>query len=147
MEINENKIPLYPYNGRSLNLIDKFYTFGYNYLALKKFILEGNPDVSPDKLNKEGIGVFKIEEEPSTLTEITNDLNKQLVEAKAIKKCIFPNSLFACYRIEKDNYDNYYRNSDGHLNELEINNFTKIDLSEDKTDCPVSSILFSLLLQ
>ena len=32
----ENTFPLYPYNGRALNLIDKFYIFGYNYLTLKK---------------------------------------------------------------------------------------------------------------
>ena len=80
---NENKIenlePLYPFNGRSTNLIDKFYIFGYNYLTLKKYLLDQNPKISEIKLNNQNIGVFKFDEEPSILYEITHDFNKQII--------------------------------------------------------------------
>ena len=36
----EKSTPLYPYDGRSPNLIDKFFIFGYNYLTLKKYLIE-----------------------------------------------------------------------------------------------------------
>ena len=139
MENNKNTIPLYPYNGRSLNLIDKFYIFGYNYLTLKKYILEGNPGVSPNNLNESGLGYFQIKEKPFTLSEITYDFNKQIVEPEIIKKRIFPNSLFVCYRIEVDNINIISnRKSNDNWNELEASNFTKVDLSEDKSGCPKS---------
>ena len=32
----DNLIPLYPFNGRSSYLIDKFYIIGYNYITLEK---------------------------------------------------------------------------------------------------------------
>ena len=32
------KIPLFPLNGRSSYLIDKFYIFGYDYATLKKYL-------------------------------------------------------------------------------------------------------------
>ena len=52
----ENSSPLYPYNGRSLNLIDKFYIFGYNYLTLKKYLIDNPPKISEIKLNLENFG-------------------------------------------------------------------------------------------
>ena len=130
MEKNENTIPLYPYNGRSLNLIDKFYIFGYNYLSLKRFLLDQNPGI---KVNKDE-GVFKIEEEPSTLNEITHDFKKQLVDPETIKKLIFPNSLFFYYIEEKKEDNNYNKNKF----KFEKDYFTKVDLSEDRTNCPTS---------
>ena len=46
----ENSSPLYPYNGRSLNLIDKFYIFGYNYLTLKKYLIDEFPKIPEENL-------------------------------------------------------------------------------------------------
>ena len=40
---NENSTFLYPFNGRSLYLFDKFFIFGYNYLNLKKKLIDENP--------------------------------------------------------------------------------------------------------
>ena len=38
---NLNK--LYPFNGRSPFLIDKFYIIGYNYLTLHKLLIDNTP--------------------------------------------------------------------------------------------------------
>ena len=130
MNENENTIPLYPYSGRSLNLIDKFYIFGYNYLTLKRFLIDENPAIIPGSEE----GVFKIEEEPSTLGEITHDFKKRLVDAETIKKLIFPNSLFFSYYEDSDGDNNHNKN----YFKFDKDCFSKIDLSEDKTNCPMS---------
>ena len=136
---NENLEPLYPFNGRSTNLIDKFYIFGYNYLTLKKYLLDQNPKISEIKLNNQNIGVFKFDEEPSILYEITHDFNKQIIGPDEIKKFISPNNLFICFR-PCDNEE--YNNDDILLRRpaTEKNNFifSKIDLSDDKGGNPKS---------
>ena len=126
---NDNSIPLYPFNGRSLNLIDKFYIFGYNYSTLQRFLTEDNPKISINNLNEEGLGTFKIDEEPSTLNEITHDFKKQIVGPETIKKLIFPNSLYFYYRIETNN-NIIYPNT-----ESEKGYFSKIDFEEDTKIC------------
>jgi hypothetical protein len=40
---DNNLIKLYPFNGRSPYLIDKFYIIGYNYLTLHKLLIENFP--------------------------------------------------------------------------------------------------------
>ena len=39
----DNLITLYPFNGRSPYLIDKFYIIGYNYLTLEKTLIKNTP--------------------------------------------------------------------------------------------------------
>ena len=125
-------IPLYPFNGRSKNLIDKFYIFGYNYITIKKYIIDNDPQISEYNLNKDGLGIFKLGEEPSTLSEITHDFNKLLSEPKQIKKLIFPNSLYIFYRVDNEINSEYFNE------DLEKGDFSKIDLSEERLGCPTS---------
>ena len=134
----ENSSLLYPYNGRSLNLIDKFYIFGYNYLTLKKYLIDKTPNIPTNFLNNDQLGFFQLEEDPSLLTEITNDLNKEIVEPEIIKSLIFPNGLFIFYSLEKENDINTTRNISYQKNHFDFDKtlFPKIDLSEDKTGCP-----------
>ena len=135
----ENSTLLYPYNGRSLNLIDKFYIFGYNYVTLKKILEDKNLQIPEENINSEGLGFFQIEEEPSILYEITHDYNKHLVEPDIIKKFIFPNGLSIGFREEINDANirpslsfSQKNNSFG----FDKNNFAKIDFSEDTTGCP-----------
>ena len=73
----EMKTPLYPFNGRSSNLIDKFYIIGYKYSTLKKHLIEGIPNLTKSNINKEGIGTFQIEqEEPIILNEFSYNNTK-----------------------------------------------------------------------
>ena len=133
----ENTSPLYPYNGRALNLIDKFYIFGYNYLTLKKYLIDETPKISEIKLDSEGFGSFKLKEEPSTLSEISHDYNKEIIDNESIKKLIYPNDLFILFSIkEKENIilrrQTFIRRS---TIEFQGDPFTKIEFSESKNEC------------
>ena len=133
----ENTSPLYPYNGRALNLIDKFYIFGYNYLTLKKYLIDETPKISEIKLDSEGFGSFKLKEEPSTLSEISHDYNKEIIDNESIKKLIYPNDLFILFSIkEKENIilrrQTLIRRS---TIEFQCDPFTKIEFSESKNEC------------
>ena len=133
----ENTSPLYPYNGRALNLIDKFYIFGYNYLTLKKYLIDQTPKISEIKLDSEGFGSFKLKEEPSTLSEISHDYNKEIIDNESIKKLIYPNDLFILFSIkEKENIilrrQTLIRRS---TIEFQGDPFTKIEFSESKNEC------------
>ena len=133
----ENTSPLYPYNGRALNLIDKFYIFGYNYLTIKKYLIDETPKISEIKLDSEGFGSFKLKEEPSTLSEISHDYNKEIIDNESIKKLIYPNDLFILFSIkEKENIflrrQTLIRRS---TIEFQGDPFTKIEFSESKNEC------------
>ena len=137
MEKMVNFSPLYPYNGRALNLIDKFYIFGYNYLTLKKYLIDETPKISEIKLDSEGFGSFKLKEEPSTLSEISHDYNKEIIDNESIKKLIYPNDLFILFSIkEKENIflrrQTLIRRS---TIEFQGDPFTKIEFSESKNEC------------
>ena len=77
LEKKENLITLYPFNGQSPYLIDKFYIIGYNYLTLEKLLINETPKIILEEKEKEikesYKGLFEIEEEPTILNEITND--------------------------------------------------------------------------
>ena len=45
LEKKENLITLYPFNGQSPYLIDKFYIIGYNYLTLEKLLINETPKI------------------------------------------------------------------------------------------------------
>ena len=134
----ENSSLLYPYNGRSLNLIDKFYIFGYNYVTLKKYLIDKTPNIPTNPMNNNLLYVFQLEEDPSVLSEITNDLNKEIVEPEIIKSLIFPNGLFIFYSLDNENDNTPNRNISYEKNHFDFDKtlFPKIDLSEDKTGCP-----------
>ena len=135
MEDMKNFSPLYPYNGRALNLIDKFYIFGYNYATLKKYLIDKTPKISSINFDEKSktLPTFRIELgpkeflEPTILSEITYDYNKELISPETCKELIFPNGLNFCYRVKlKKNYNP----------NLEKEEFNKIDLSLNTDDCP-----------
>ena len=95
---SDKKIPLYPFNGRSSYLIDKFYIMGYNYLTIKKYLYNNEnlkKILEVNKLNKENnndsdLQKFNIEENPKVLNEFTNDYEKESMEIDTIMEMIFP---------------------------------------------------------
>ena len=143
----ENSSPLYPYNGRSLNLIDKFYIFGYNYLTLKKYLIDNPPKISEIKLNLENFGSFKLNEEPSTLSEIAHDYNKEIIGSELIKKLIYPNDLNILFGV-KDRENIVYRRQGftrTNSKEFDTEPFTKVEFIENKSECStVFKTIFTL---
>ena len=152
---DENFTPLYPYDGRSQNLIDKFYIFGYNYLTLKKYLLDQMPEISVNAIDPQtNLGGFQLIDKssdektpvlPSVLSEITNDFDKEILDTSVIQNFIFPNNVTIYYMIENDVntpcYNTpYNRNtlSNANIPNLETILFSKIDFTEDRDNCPVS---------
>ena len=152
---NENFTPLYPYDGRSQNLIDKFYIFGYNYLTLKKYLLDQMPDISVNAIDPQtNLGGFQLTDKstdrqapvfPSVLSEITNDFDKDILDTSIILNSIFPNNVTIYYLLENDVNPPYYntpynRNtlSNANIPNLDTILFSKIDFTEDRDNCPVS---------
>ena len=143
----ENSSPLYPYNGRSLNLIDKFYIFGYNYLTLKKYLIDNPPKISEIKLNLENFGSFKLNEEPSTLSEIAHDYNKEIIGSELIKKLIYPNDLNILFGV-KDRENIVYRRQGftrTNSKDFDTDPFSKVEFIENKSECStVFKTIFTL---
>ena len=131
----ENLITLYPFNGQSPYLIDKFYIIGYNYLTLEKILIEQTPKEILDEIDKEikepRKGVFEIQEEPTILNEITNDYEKEGLDSKTILQMIFPHKL-KCYYLLEDNFNIQKREiNDYNFIENKINNndFMKLEFN------------------
>ena len=137
----ENSINLLPYNGRAKNLIDKFYIFGYNYSTLKKYIFDKTPNISEKITDPEDLNYFNLDEDPSTLIEITNNFQKELIDTQVVQNLIFPNKLKIYYRL----YNNINNSCQKRLSEtIKNNNFNKIDFSDDNYKYPVSvRVVFS----
>ena len=137
----ENSINLLPYNGRAKNLIDKFYIFGYNYSTLKKYLFDKTPNISEKITDPEDLNYFNLDEDPSTLIEITNNFQKELIDTQVVQNLIFPNKLKIYYRL----YSNINNSSQKRLSEtIKNNNFNKIDFSDDNYKYPVSvRVVFS----
>ena len=101
----ENLTTLYPFNGHSPYLIDKFYIIGYNYLTLEKMLINETPKAIEEEKEKEikdHKGFFEIEEEPSILNEITNDYSKEGLDSKTIIQMIYPHKLKCYYNYEEN---------------------------------------------
>ena len=131
----EKSTPLYPYDGRSPNLIDKFFIFGYNYLTLKKYLIE--PKTILDNFDKKvNFGGFQLPEKPSILTEIINDYNKEILDTSIIQDLIFPNNVNIYYRVEDLNMINK-RQSISYIRPRQIT-YSKIDLTDNNMECPRS---------
>ena len=101
----DNLITLYPFNGHSPYLIDKFYIIGYNYLTLEKLLINETPKVIEEEKDKDmkepRKGSFAFEEEPMILNEITNNYNKEGLDSKTIIQMIYPNKLRCYYTWEE----------------------------------------------
>ena len=98
-----NLIQLYPFNGRSPYLIDKFYIIGYNYYTLRKLLIVNTPKAIEEDNEKETREPhkFNIEEEPSILNEIISDYNKVGLPNETILSMIFPKKLDFYYTTEE----------------------------------------------
>ena len=141
-KFRDNSLPLYPYDGRSSHLIDKFYIFGYNYLTIKSNIIDEPPDIYNENIPLKTLIPFQLKEEPSVLVEITNDYNKEIIESKLIHKRIFPNQVNFYFKIEVDENKPKRKNTDP--KNTNDNQFQKIDFSEERTGIPMSHrVVFS----
>ena len=88
-------IKLFPFNGRSTFLIDKFYIIGYDYLTLHKLLIENTPKYIQDNKDKElkERQKFNIDEEPNILNEFTSNYKKVGLPNETILKMIYPKKL------------------------------------------------------
>ena len=141
-KFRDNSLPLYPYDGRSSYLIDKFYIFGYKYLTIKSYIIDEPPDIYNENIPLDTLIPFQLEEEPSVLTEIKNDYKKKLISSELIQKRVFPNKVNFYFKIVIDDNKPIRKNTDP-IN-TNYNQFEKIDFSEERTGIPMSNrIVFS----
>ena len=145
----ENLITLYPFNGHSPYLIDKFYIIGYNYLTLEKSLIEKTPKSIEEEKDKEIKDIhknfFEFEEEPSILNEITNDYTKEGLDSKTIIQMIFPNKLKCYYKVQENtNYSLKRTMRTKFFNPNDTSDFQKINFSSKKGTVPKSTrIIFS----
>jgi len=130
-----NTIPLYPYDGNASNLIDKFYIFGYEPSTLKKNLIDQNLKIYNENHQIETLIPFQLDEEPSILNEITNDINKKIVDTKIVRNLIFPNKVNFYFRIDKIKKIDKRQSA-----EIKPENigFNLIDTSDDRSECPMS---------
>jgi hypothetical protein len=151
LELQNNKkedlIPLYPFNGRSSFLMDKFYIIGYNYLTLEKLLIKSPPKIIEEEKDKDfkeaKWGTFPIEEEPTILNEITNDYSKEGLDSKTILQMVFPHKL-KCYYTWEENFSLFLRKSavikgfnfNDNDNIKDDNDFSKIEFRHNREDEP-----------
>ena len=139
-----NNITLYPFNGHSPYLMDKFYIIGYNYLTLEKMLINETPKALEEEREKEikelHKGSFEIEEEPSILNEITNDYTKEGLDSKTIIQMIFPNKLKCYYTTEDNNSYILKRTMPTKIFNLDDpNDFAKVNFKSKKGSVPKST--------
>jgi len=127
VEFND-QIKLYPFNGRSNLLIDKFYIIGYSYLTLYKLLIEETPKIIEEDNERETREPhkFNIDEEPNILNEFSSDYSKVSLPNETILSMIFPKKVDFYYTSE-ENVNQIKRTSQ--LN----NDFTKIEFNKDKS--------------
>ena len=130
-----NTIPLYPYDGNASNLIDKFYIFGYEPSTLKKNLIDQNLKIYNENHQIETLIPFQLDEEPSILNEITNDINKKIVDTKKVRNLIFPNKVNFYFRIDK--IKKLDKRQSAEIKPENIG-FNLIDISDDRSECPMS---------
>ena len=133
-DVNDKKsnlITLYPFNGNSPYLIDKFYIIGYNYLTLEKMLITETPKVIKEEQKKDfkekdpHDGSFDFEEEPSILNEITNDYSKEGLAYKTLMQMIFAKKL-KCHYTWKEIVGNRTVKT-YNINNKDINDFKEIE--------------------
>ena len=137
----DNLIPLYPFNGRSSYLIDKFYIIGYNYITLEKLLITSTPKIIEEEKDKDfkepKWSSFIIEEEPTILNEITNDYNKEGLDSKTILQMIFPHKLKCYYTWEENvSFSSVRTVVVKNLNDNDELNFSKIEFKHKGKDEP-----------
>ena len=129
----DNLIKLYPFNGRSKFLIDKFYIIGYNYLNIYKLLIDNTPNCLNEDMEKEikEPHKFNIDEEPYILNEFTSDYGKACLPNETILKMIYPKKLDFYYTSE-ENINTLKRSIVTISNINKINDFNKIEFTKDE---------------
>ena len=102
-------IKKYPYNGRSIYLIDKFYIIGYDPNQFNKLLNNNSQNkkaltniakrIKNEELQSSNLGKstknskikLSIDDFPTLLNEISNDYKKKLPDIDLIKNMLFPN--------------------------------------------------------
>ena len=146
----ENLITLYPFNGHSPYLIDKFYIIGYNHLTLEKLLINNTPKVIAEEKEKDmkepHNGSFEMEEEPMILNEFTNDYIKEGLDSKTIIQMIYPNKLKCYYTWEENTSYMLKRTIRTKVFNLEddINDFPQVEFNSSSGEVPKGSrVIFS----
>ena len=124
---NLNK--LYPFNGRSPFLIDKFYIIGYNYLTLHKLLIDNTPKslVEDNEKETKEPHKFNIEENPNILNEITSDFKKEGLANETILQMIYPKKIDFYYTSEEcEDQPSKFKKT----YEINKDNFCKIDFKK-----------------
>ena len=93
--LDGKKITKFPFNGRCVNLIDKFLLLGYEQNFIEKYlpkkIEEGIKEVRHKNIAKNTLYEYKgLNERPIVLNEITYDYKKELLDNDLISELIFP---------------------------------------------------------
>ena len=146
----DNLITLYPFNGRSPYLIDKFYIIGYNYLTLEKTLIKNTPKAIEEDNEKDiketGKRFFEFDEEPTILNEIANDYCKETLDTKTILQMIFPHKL-KCYYISEETSSNVMLKrtvATKVIDKNDVDDFQKIEfVSDDNVFIKDRRIVFS----
>ena len=99
-----NLIKLFPFNGRSPNLIDKFYIIGFNYATLHRLLIDNTPEAIKNDIERDIKEPRKcnIEEEPNILNEITADYQKPGIPDDTLLDFIFPHKKVDFYFISEE---------------------------------------------
>ena len=150
------KIPLFPLNGHSNYLFDKFFIFGYDSSTLRKYLYNDDnmKNFTNDKKNDDyKFKKFQLNELPTLLNEYTSDYEKECLEIDMIREMIIPKQINLFY-VEEVKYmsksPDKRRKRDNKAIEVSKNDkkeeiFSIFDEEgSDKSDCPPSyNVIFS----
>ena len=89
-KINNDKNLKYPFNGKALNLIDKFLIFAYDQKT-KEYTINNFLDDSIRETIETRFCVCQFQERPNIINEICNDYHKDLLDDDLILELLFPN--------------------------------------------------------
>ena len=108
---SSQKILRYPFNGRSIYLIDQFFIFGYDSQTIKSYLYKDdnfktilNDNNKRNRLlfiNEFELLKFKFPELPSLLNEFTSDYEKDSLDITLIREMIFPTNVNIFYTEEE----------------------------------------------
>jgi hypothetical protein len=128
---DNNIIKLYPFNGRSPNLIDKFYIIGFNYPTLHRLLIDNTPEAIKNDNEKEIREPKKcnIEEEPNILNEITADYEKPGIPDDTILDFIFPHRKVDIYFTSEEGSIPFKKKNN--LYSINSKEFSKIDFKKE----------------
>ena len=120
--VKENLIKLYPFNGRSSNLIENFFIIGYNYPTLHRYLIEESQKGFNNNKSK-NIQSFTIDEKPSVLNEISYDVSKVKLPYDEMMTMIYPHDVKIYYLYE--NYSKDDINCEDKFQKIEFNDNSK----------------------